>query len=103
WDDAPCPAAVDRLLPAGGVGEAAALLAALPGYAPTPLVRLPGLARALGVGAIAYKDEGRRFADAGLGSFKATGAPVALARALAGRIAAAAGDRPTVDDLLAGR
>jgi len=41
-----------------------------PGYAPTPLIDLRGLARALGVAAIRYKDEAGRF---GLGSFKALG------------------------------
>jgi diaminopropionate ammonia-lyase family len=42
---------------------------------PTPLWSLPGLARALGVGDVAVKDESVRSA---LGSFKALGAPNAL-------------------------
>jgi diaminopropionate ammonia-lyase len=41
-----------------------------PGYTPTPLLELPGLARRLGVGCLWYKDESTRF---GLGSFKALG------------------------------
>ena len=52
-----------------------------PFYAPSPLVRLPGAARELGLGALALKDEGRRF---GPGSFKLLGAGCAMARALLG-------------------
>ena len=45
-------------------------IASWPGYEPTPLVSLPGLAGRLGLGEILYKDEGSRF---GQGSFKALG------------------------------
>ena len=48
---------------------------ALPGYAPTPLHRCDGLARALGLGDLRVKDESYRF---GLGAFKALGAAWAL-------------------------
>lgn len=51
-----------------------------PGYEPTPLVSLPGLATRLGVGDIWYKDEGKRF---GLKSFKALGAGCAVSGILA--------------------
>ncbi len=51
-----------------------------PGFAPTPLVSLPGLARAAGLGSVAYKDEGGRF---GLRSFKALGGAYAVYRLLA--------------------
>lgn len=60
--------------------DACATLAAWPGYAPTPLISLPGLARELGVAQIDIKDEGQRLA---VGSFKALGPPYALARLLA--------------------
>lgn len=50
-----------------------------PFYAPSPLVRLDGAARRLGLGAVYLKDEGRRF---GTGSFKFLGAGYAMARAL---------------------
>ena len=53
-----------------GFEAAKAEITAWPGYEPTPLVDLRGLARALGVAAIRYKDEAGRF---GLGSFKALG------------------------------
>ncbi|HEX9754163.1 MAG TPA: diaminopropionate ammonia-lyase [Gemmatimonadales bacterium] len=51
--------------------------ASLPGYAPTPLHRLPGLADRLGVGALRAKDESHRF---GLGAFKGLGASWAVER-----------------------
>lgn len=51
----------------------------LPGYAPTPLCRLPGLAEALGVRQIYVKDESPRF---GLNAFKALGATWAVAQIL---------------------
>ncbi|GIX08793.1 diaminopropionate ammonia-lyase [Elioraea sp.] len=74
-------------------------IASWPGYAPTPLIDLPGLARALGVGALRWKDEGGRF---GLGSFKALGGAYAVARHLV-RTLAARGIAATDADLAAGR
>ena len=66
--------------------EAAALamreIASWPGYAPTPLVDLSGLAREAGVSRLVYKDEGGRF---GLGSFKALGGAYAVSRVEAAR------------------
>lgn len=53
-----------------------------PGYAPTPLTALAGVARAVGVGEVWYKDEGPRF---GLGSFKALGGAYGVFRALEDR------------------
>lgn len=50
--------------------------ATLPGYAPTPLVKLDGLAGKLGVGAVYVKDESKRF---GLNAFKALGGSWAIA------------------------
>ena len=49
----------------------------LPGYEPTPLRNLRGLAGRLGIGALSVKDESRRF---GLQAFKALGASWALHR-----------------------
>jgi diaminopropionate ammonia-lyase len=82
-------------------GRAAALaeIRSWPGYAPTPLVPLPGLAAAAGVAAIGFKDEGGRF---GLGSFKALGGAYAVARHLI-RSLAASGLHATSADLAAGR
>src|SRR5579862_1388191 len=54
----------------------------LPGYARTPLVCVPLLARRLGVAAVHVKDESRRL---GLPSFKILGASWAVFRALAAR------------------
>ncbi len=56
----------------------------LPGYEPTPLRTLPGLALALGLGGVQVKDESGRF---GLKAFKGLGASWALHRLLEGRTA----------------
>ncbi|QYY28423.1 MULTISPECIES: diaminopropionate ammonia-lyase [Cupriavidus] len=72
-----------------------------PGYTPTPLVALDGLARAAGVASILYKDEGGRF---GLGSFKALGGAYAVSRLLLREIESRLGvSNVSVDDMLAGR
>jgi diaminopropionate ammonia-lyase len=59
--------------------EARAFHAALPGYAPTALHDLPELAAALGLAAVALKDESHRL---GLPAFKVLGASWAVERAL---------------------
>jgi diaminopropionate ammonia-lyase len=51
-----------------------------PGYRPTPLRALSGMARAAGIETLLYKDESSRF---GLGSFKALGGAYAVHRYLA--------------------
>jgi len=91
------------VLDAPGLAEARRMIAAWPGYAPTPLVALPGLARALGIESLHYKDEAPRF---GLGSFKPLGGAYAVARLLMREIArraGGAGASASVADLLAGR
>ncbi len=65
----------------------------LPGYAPTPLVALPDVARATGLSAVHVKDESARL---GLPSFKVLGASVAVARAIAPQ-----GDRLALPELAA--
>jgi diaminopropionate ammonia-lyase len=57
--------------------ESFASITAWPGYQPTSLRVLDGLARELDVASIQYKDEGSRF---GLGSFKALGGAYAVKR-----------------------
>ena len=49
----------------------------IPGYAPTPLLQLPGLAAELGLAALYVKDEAHRF---GTKAFKALGASYAIHR-----------------------
>lgn len=78
---------------------ALAEIAAWPGYAPTPLLALPGAARAAGVAEVLYKDEAHRF---GLGSFKALGGAYAVLRVLQAKLAAE-GVEATAADILAGR
>ena len=66
-------------LTADGFAAAEREIASWPGYAATPLVRLDGLARSLGLAALWYKDERGRF---GLKSFKALGGAYAVRRLL---------------------
>jgi diaminopropionate ammonia-lyase len=63
------------------------------GYVPSPLVPLPGLATALGVADVMFKDESGRF---GLGSFKALGGAYAVSCLLAEEVGA------TPEDLMSG-
>lgn len=80
--------------------EVAAEIARWPGYAPTPLVELPGLAREVGVGSILYKDESARF---GLGSFKAPGGAYGVLHVLRRRVEPEGIGDVTSEDLRAGR
>lgn len=73
-------------LPGAGFVAAWQEITAWPGYAPTPLVSLPSLARQAGIAALHYKDESPRF---GLGSFKALGGAYAVGRVLAAAAAPA--------------
>jgi diaminopropionate ammonia-lyase len=68
------------VLNAAGFDAAEREISAWPGYAPTPLVALPGLAAKLGLARLWYKDERGRF---GLKSFKALGGAYAVRRVLA--------------------
>jgi diaminopropionate ammonia-lyase family len=82
-----------------GVAEAARAIAAWPGYAPTPILDFPGIAKAFGIADFTIKDEGRRF---DVESFKALGPPFALARVLARRLAEASGIAADEASVLAG-
>lgn len=62
-----------------GLAEVRAALACCPAHRPTPLYRLPALARRLGLGAVQVKDESQRF---GFGAFKALGGVFAVGRVL---------------------
>jgi diaminopropionate ammonia-lyase len=77
--DAPYGAARAAVLSAEGFAAAEREITGWPGYAPTPLVALPGLARSLGLNSLRYKDERGRF---GLKSFKALGGAYAVRRVL---------------------
>jgi diaminopropionate ammonia-lyase len=71
--------AFDRAAVPAPSSEAKGFHESLEGYAPTPLRELPGLARELGLGAVALKDESHRL---GLPAFKVLGASWAVERAL---------------------
>src|ERR1700727_3368190 len=70
-----------------------------PGYAPTPLLSLSGLARQLGLAGLCYKDEGQRF---GVGSFKAIGGGYAVCEILKAEVHRRCGHRVTSSDLRSG-
>lgn len=99
--DAPYGPRQQAVLGGEAYQQAAAQIRRWPGYAPTPLRELRGLARAAGVAQIHYKDEADRF---GLGSFKALGGAYAVSRLLLREIRERLGvAEASVDDLLAGR
>ena len=68
------------VLPRAGFRRAKAAITAWPGYAPTPLIDLPGIAD---VAVLRIKDESTRF---GLGSFKALGGAYAVGKLLAAEL-----------------
>lgn len=78
-----------------GADQAERFLRQREGYAPTPLVALPGLATHLGIAAINVKDEGQRL---GLGSFKALGGAYAVIRLAVEAASAALGRTIDVAD-----
>jgi diaminopropionate ammonia-lyase len=97
--DAPYPPGLSPILGPEGFAAAGREIRGWPGYRPTNLVSLAGLAASLGLGGIWYKDEGSRF---GLGSFKALGGAYAVYRLLAERVKAATGHAPSSAELMAG-
>lgn len=92
--------AVTRVLSPQDFDRAADEIRSWPGYAPTPLYELAGLAAGIGIGAIHYKHEGPRF---GLGSFKALGAAYAALRLLRDKVSRATGIQASLGDISAGR
>ncbi|MBT5675098.1 MAG: diaminopropionate ammonia-lyase [Rhodospirillaceae bacterium] len=89
-----------EILSAAAFAEAEREITAWPGYMPTPLVALSGLAEALGLGAIHYKDEGQRFS---LKSFKALGGAYAVLKVLRRELARKGTQIDGVQELLADR
>src|SRR5215218_1794105 len=73
----PLTAAERSIVGTSAPDEVRRYLPAFPTYRETPLVPLPNLAKQLGLGGIAVKDEGQRY---GLYSFKALGGAYAVAR-----------------------
>lgn len=78
----------NAVLNAKGLAQALECVTAWPGYAPTPLIGLSGLASELGIGRLLYKQEGERF---GLRSFKPLGGAYAVQRCLMREVAARTG------------
>jgi len=88
-----------RILGGAALEAARREITSWPGYAVTPLHDLRGLARALDIGQLRFKDEGGRF---GLGSFKALGGAYAVGRLLAGIVARETGAKVGTRELAAG-
>ncbi len=70
------------------------------GYASTPLVHLPALAKELSIADVVYKDEGPRF---GLGSFKALGGSYAALQVMRREISKSIGHEVSSADVRTGR
>jgi len=92
--------AQEEILSAQGLQRAREEISSWPGYQPTPLISLPGLARGVDVGCILYKDEGQRF---GLGSFKPLGGAYAVLRTIASEVHRLTGENITAAELNDGR
>ncbi|THD75218.1 MAG: diaminopropionate ammonia-lyase [Bradyrhizobium sp.] len=90
----------DRILNLEALRRARSEIVSWPGYKPTKLRGLNGLAATAGVRSILYKDEGARF---GLGSFKALGGAYAVASYLQQAVKARTGVRPSTADLANGK
>lgn len=90
-----------QVLSLEGFRKAQAEITSWPGYRPTPLLALGGLAGRLGVAKVLYKDEGQRL---GLKSFKAIGGAYAVLTVLKDYLAEKHGLKDvTVADLVAGK
>ena len=70
-----------------------------PGYEPTPLISLDGIAKSAGVASVLLKDEAPRF---GLGSFKALGGAYAVSKILMSHLQQKLGHPVTLNDLSSG-
>ena len=80
-----------------GFRRAEAVIHHWPGYTPTPLLALDGLASSIGVGRIWYKNEGERF---DLKSFKALGGAYAIAELIMREAAESGFAKPISSPLL---
>jgi diaminopropionate ammonia-lyase len=92
---------LSKVLSLDGLARAKSVISQWPDYLPTPLVELPGMAKAANVASIHYKDEAHRF---GLKSFKPLGGAYAVACLLMKVISSQTGDEfIEVRDLLDGK
>ena len=89
------------VLDEAGLEEARSVITAWPNYAPTPLLELSGVAQAIGIARLHYKNEAPRF---GLGSFKPLGGVYAVARLLVREVGRRTGETDVqVAEILAGK
>lgn len=97
--DAAYPDALRAILSLSAHEAARREIAAWPGYAPTPLRALPGVAKRCGVARVWLKDEAPRF---GLGSFKALGGAYGVLRVLQRALETKSGRAPSAAELAGG-
>ncbi len=90
-------AAQAEVLNADGLSAAKKIISRWPGYAPTPLVDLPGIAAAADTGSLHYKNEAHRF---GLKSFKPLGGAYAVYRCVEAEIVKATGNSDVDPDAI---
>lgn len=84
---------LQAILNGDGLAAAKREIGTWPGYGPSPLLALEGLAAAKGLAGLWYKDEGRRF---GLDSFKALGGSYAVGCFLIRQVAERTGKEVTM-------
>jgi diaminopropionate ammonia-lyase len=89
----------EEILSLEALHDAMAEITTWPGYAPTPLMNLDGLAATLGISQIFYKHEADRF---GIGSFKALGGAYAVLRLLKRQILVDKGVEATAAQIASG-
>lgn len=99
FEAAPYPEKELEILSSSGLAQARGEITSWPGYRPTPLVALDGLAGQLNINALSYKDEGWRF---GLKSFKPLGGAYAVLRVIQRTLEASAGKLVTSREILTG-
>lgn len=97
--EAPYPPPLESILSLRAHEAAFGEISSWQEYEPTPLLSLDGLAEALDIGRIWYKDEGQRF---GLGSFKALGGMYGVLQVLRSHLERKKAGPVTSTDLLEG-
>ena len=85
-----------RIISLGSAEDARREMRLWPGYEPSPLISLEGVAQKLGVSEVLYKNESMRF---GLGSFKALGGAYAAGREVQRQMLARFGIGATITEL----
>ena len=95
----PCPDRIEAVVPIRDRERAAAAIRRWTGHRATELRDLPGIAREIGIGAVRYKDESRRFQPR---SFKSLGGAYAVQSVLAAEIGRVLGREISLEEVRLG-